>query len=657
MTEAPRYAFWYGRDEPPADRPELRAGPVTALLDGVDLRHVRLGGVELVQRVYVAVRDAPWNTIPATIADLAIDAGPDRFEVTFRATHRYDDIAFTWDGTIRGAPDGTITYEMDGVCEGSFKYSKIGFNVHHSLEGAVERPYRASTAKGELRGRLPRAIDPQRVVDGTLSGMFDPYSEIAIEVADGTEATVALEGDLLELQDHRNWTDANFKSYGTPLALGFPFDSALGQRIRQVLRIGFRGRQPAPSPPADVVVSMGAPSERRLPAIGFGMPSHDEPLTSAEADRLRQLHPAHLRVDLHLTDDGYRAALDRASADRRALGCGLELALHTNESQAPALSDLATRLAAAGAPVARVLVYAAADGFNAFVTTTPARLVGLVRRHLEPVVGEVVFAGGTNQNFADINRDRPSSPELTGVCFSVSPTVHAADDRSIVENLAGQAEVVTMARSFSGDRAIVVSPVTIATRFGPYPAGPAGPGDLPPPVDVRQASLLGAAWTVGSIAALSTSGAAAVTWYETTGWRGLVETGRGSPMPEKFPSQPGQVFPLYHVFADVAEWRDGTLRDVASSDPLRVVSLAVDAGGQRHLLVANVTPAPLRVVLAGLDGADVAQVRVLDEAACASALHDPAGWRDTPGSAADVLDGRLSLQLSPFAVARVDARA
>ncbi len=655
MTEAARYAIWYGRDEPPADRPELHAGPLTAILDGVDLRHVRLGDTELVQRVYVAVRDAPWNTIPATISDLSIDAGSDRFEVTFRAAHRHEDIAFSWNGTIRGAPDGTIIYEMDGACEGSFKYSKIGFNAHHALEGAVERPYRASTAKGELRGTLPRAIDPQRIVDGTLSGMFDPYSEIAIEVADGTEATVALEGDLLELQDHRNWTDANFKSYGTPLALGFPFDSTPGQRIRQVLRIGFRGRQSAPSPPADVVVSLEAPSDRRLPAVGFGMPSHDAPLSSAEADHLRQLRPAHLRVDLHLGEDGYPAVLERAAADARALGCRLELALHADESQAAALSDLATRLGAAGVSVARVLVYAAADGFSAFVTTTPAPLVGLVRRQIEPVVGKVVFAGGTNQNFADINRDRPAWPELTGVCFALSPAVHAADDWSIVENLAGQSEVVAMARSFSGDRAIVVSPVTIATRFGPYPAGPAGPGDLPPPVDVRQSSLLGAAWTVGSIAALSASGAAAVTWYETTGWRGVIETDAGSPMPERFPSQPGQVFPMYHAFADVAEWRDGTLRDVASSDALRVVALAIDAGGQRHALVANVTPEPQRAVLAGLEGAAVARVRLLDEAACASALPDPAGWRATPGAAVDVEGGRLSLDLGPFAVARVDA--
>ena len=206
-----------------AERPlTLHAGPVTALLDGPDLRHVSIGGGELVQRVYVAVRDAPWNTIPAHTSGWVVARDDDRFRVTFAASHRHEDIAFDWTGVIEGTPDGVIRYAMDGVCHGAFRYSKIGFNVHHALEGAIGRRYRAATERGELGGVLPPDIDPQRIVDGTLSGMFAPYSELAIEVVDGLEAVIALEGDLLELQDHRNWTDANLKSYGTPWRSGSP---------------------------------------------------------------------------------------------------------------------------------------------------------------------------------------------------------------------------------------------------------------------------------------------------------------------------------------------------------------------------------------------------------------------------------------------------
>jgi hypothetical protein len=79
----------FGRAEPPIPPVPLRAGPLTALLDGPDLRHVRLGGVELVQRVYIAVRDAPWNTIPAHYSDWHHDIGADRFNIRFRARHRH----------------------------------------------------------------------------------------------------------------------------------------------------------------------------------------------------------------------------------------------------------------------------------------------------------------------------------------------------------------------------------------------------------------------------------------------------------------------------------------------------------------------------------------------------------------------------------------
>ncbi len=654
MIESTSSRLLTGRSSPNPRVLELRAGPVVALLDGADLRHLRFGDVELVQRVYVAVRDAPWNTIPATYTDWHVDAGANRFAVQFRASHRHEAIAFDWEGAIEGTPDGVVRYTMAGVCHGSFQYSKIGFNVHHALDGSIGRPYRAQTVSGELRGSLPEAIDPQRIVGGTLSGMFDPYEELAIEVVDGVEAVVRLEGDLLELQDHRNWTDANFKSYATPLALGFPFDSVDGLRIRQVLTIHGRGEMARTSPKRDPVIEIGEQLGRRVPAIGFGQPSHGRPLSAREAVRIAALRPAHLRVDLQLANGSVVDDLDRAAVDARAVGADLELAVSANEGSGPALADLAARLGTLDVRVARVLVYLASDGFSAMSALTPAPVVRFVRRELEPVVGNVVFAGGTNQNFSDVNRDRPTDPVMTGICFSTSPTVHAADDASVMENIAGQGEVVRTARSFSGDRAICVSPVTLATRFGPYPAGPAAPGDLPPSVDVRQASLFGAAWTTGALKYLAEAGAESTTVFETTGWRGVVETDVGNPVPELFPSTAGDVFPLYHVARDLGEWRDGIILGATSSDPLRTEALAVATpDGSWHVLVACLVPESVSVMVVGLrDGA--ARVRLLDIETGLGAMHDPEAFRAS-GDPIQVRNGRVAVMLGAYAVARIDA--
>ncbi|MEO5966189.1 MAG: hypothetical protein ABIR11_12045, partial [Candidatus Limnocylindrales bacterium] len=194
--------------------------------------------------------------------------------------------------------------------------------------------------------------------------------------------------------------------------------------------------------------------------------------------------------------------------------------------------------------------------------------------------------------------------------------------------------------------------VTIATRFGPYPAGPPAPDDLPAAVDVRQLSLLGAAWTAGSLKHLAESGAASVTYYETSGWRGIVERESGSP-DSRFPSARGATFPLYHVFADVAAWAGGTVRGTMSSRPLSVEALAVEDARGLHLLVANLEPADGEVDLLGITG-DSVLVRTLDYDHAGDAMTSPAAFRARPGDAIAVLDGRVRLRLGPYAVARVD---
>src|SRR5262245_6443944 len=106
MTEPTRYQLWYGRDEPPREPRALRAGPVTLLLDGRDLRNVCFGGLTIVDRVYVAVRDRNWGTVPGEPERVDVEATDDGFAVRFDCTHRQHDLDVTWRGEILGTPDG-----------------------------------------------------------------------------------------------------------------------------------------------------------------------------------------------------------------------------------------------------------------------------------------------------------------------------------------------------------------------------------------------------------------------------------------------------------------------------------------------------------------------------------------------------------------------
>jgi hypothetical protein len=641
MKTFARYELLHGQNEPPTEIHELRAGPLTAVLEGPDLRHIRLGAVELAQRIYMAVRDDAWNTIPGEYSEFEYNIHDNHFEIGFTGHHRHETIDYQWRATIVGTPEGTISYAMDGVANATSRYNKIGFNVHHPLPESVGQVYRARTPDGEVSGTIPEHIDPQRIENGTLTAMFEPYDSLAITLKGDVEVRFDFEGDLFEMQDHRNWTDANFKSYGTPLAVPYPMDAQPGQRFHQKVTVSLlRTPDIVPQRPAKLRVDIGSLTGKKLPPLGVGLGSQHGSLSEREAELLRALRFDHLRVDLHLKDPAHEGELERGVETARALGAGLELALFLSSNAGEELDRLAPRLSLLSVPVRQILVLEEAEGFSTFRTMTPSRLVRLARERLQDAARGARFAGGTDQFFTELNRDWSQVGEVDAIVYSLNPQVHACDSTSVMENLAGQVATVASTRHFSGGKPVFVSPVTFIGRSGPFPGGPPQPGSSDPTVEPRQAALFGAAWTVGSVKALAEIGAASVTYFETTGPKGIIESDAGS------------VFPLYHVFADVAEWKDGELVVARSNDEETVTALALQTDDGMHLLVANLSARPQSVEVGQLNAKE-ARIRRLDEETAPLAIVDPQQFRGSHESRA-VSDGRLAIELSPYAVVHVD---
>jgi hypothetical protein len=281
-----------------------------------------------------------------------------------------------------------------------------------------------------------------------------------------------------------------------------------------------------------------------------------------------------------------------------------------------------------------------------------------VRSRIAPRLPGVPIGGGTNLNFAELNRSRPNPAELDAVAYSINPQVHANDERSLVENLEAQCDTVVTARAFCGELPLIVSPVTLKPRFNPDAVGPEPApqaGELPSAVDPRQMSLFAAAWTLGSMKQLAEGGAASVTYYETTGWRGIKETERGCPDPDLFLSAPGMVFPVYHVFADTAELKTAELLACSSTDPLRVQGLALSSGEGVHLLVANLTPEAQSCSIAPMNGERTA-VRSLDANTAPQGMFQPLEFR-SQRSWIPLAGSTLTLTLAPYSVARIDLPA
>ena len=71
----------FGVDRALPEQRTLHAGPLTAVLEGGDLRYVRAGGRELVRRLYMAVRNRNWDTIEPVYTSFEVDDRGDAFTV------------------------------------------------------------------------------------------------------------------------------------------------------------------------------------------------------------------------------------------------------------------------------------------------------------------------------------------------------------------------------------------------------------------------------------------------------------------------------------------------------------------------------------------------------------------------------------------------
>jgi hypothetical protein len=365
--------------------------------------------------------------------------------------------------------------------------------------------------------------------------------------------------------------------------------------------------------------------------------------------RLKALNLSHLRTGVRLAEPDYDAKLRQAVEEANALGVTLEIALFLSDDASNELQELVDLLDQLRPPVWSWLIFH--DGEK----TTSEKWVKLARKHLVDYDSSAKIGAGTNVFFTELNRDRPPVESLDLVCYSLNPQVHAFDNLSLVETLPAQGVTVDSARQFIGDLPLAVTPVTLKMRFNPNATGPEPeppPGELPPAVDERQMSLFGAAWTVGSLKYLAERDVQSLTYYETTGWRGVMETEAGSPLPEKFPSLPGSVFPLYHVLADAGEFAGGQIIPTTSSDNLRVEGLTLSKEGQTTLLLANLSADLQQVTVKNLS--EQVRVRLLDETNAEVAMESPEEFRRQPGEWRQTSNEVLQLSLPPYAVARID---
>lgn len=371
----------------------------------------------------------------------------------------------------------------------------------------------------------------------------------------------------------------------------------------------------------------GAP----LPRIAVALTSSLAEASLASAPLLARLAKAHLLLRHDPTAGDGAAAIDAVGEFARATGLpvALELILGREDDARGEAAEAARLLDAAGIAPISVAAFPKRDerSFQPGESRPPAPGEAAIHDALRESFPGIPAGGGSPAFFTELNRKRPPAGTFDFITHATAPTVHAADDLSVMETLESLPHIVRSARAIAGDVPCRIGPIGIGARLNPYGAGPhPNPGNGRvglADADPRQRALFGAAWHVGYAAAIAPFGIDTLALGAPVGPFGLVSTPQAHARPWWDDRPELGVFPLYHVAADLADASGEARLDVAVSS-LALAALGWRSAEGRHLILANLTATPVAVHLSGFTPA---ALRVLDAESFAAAALEPGAFR------------------------------
>ena len=356
------------------------------------VRCVRLGGHEVLRAAYSVVRGEQWETYSQRVVHTHISQGSEGFEAVWNL--ELDDLAFQWSGRLKC--DGReLEIEWTGTPTQTFKTRRTGLCVLHPQELAGT-PCKVQQVDGlEQSGSFPLLVDPET-----------PFTSIRSisHPAAGAECQIEFGGEVFEMEDQRNWTDASFKTYCLPVPGKELYELRAGETFRHQVKLCFEGDMRAVERPCNVELRRTG-NWAALPVLGTRSKNPDS------------------RFRFHLNPD-------------------------------------------------------VPDAWS------------------QAGLGAIHSVAG---NFVELNRNRELPVGTEGVAFAVSPQVHAADDRTAMENVHGLVGPIATAKAAFPGKKICVGPI----RFGGKTKGREHVWD----------PKLQPAWFLASLATLAEAGADAACYF------------------------------------------------------------------------------------------------------------------------------------------------
>ncbi|RKR07218.1 hypothetical protein C7446_0026 [Kushneria sinocarnis] len=202
------------------------------------LRWLRDGGTELVRGVAPVIRDGEWGT--HALRSSGRRQSHDRQRLALMETFRVVDEP-AGRTLLTGRMAVTVTARQVSVAlrltaRARFTTCRSGLVVLLPIAGMAGAPVEVRHADGPWHeGHMPRLISPAQPFFDIRSLRYAPPGHAGVQLD--------FEGDVFEMEDQRNWSDASFKIYNRPLAWPTPYTLAPGTRLEQRVTLTLAGAE------------------------------------------------------------------------------------------------------------------------------------------------------------------------------------------------------------------------------------------------------------------------------------------------------------------------------------------------------------------------------------------------------------------------------
>lgn len=571
--------FLFGTDEPLVEPRRVHAGNLVATIDAGALRMLCVDGIEVLRQIDFPIRDADWASLSPTVIseDIQQNAEGFRYERQFEVAEGALLCTIVYEATSAGE----IFAHGEAYARRDFVTNRAGFTVLHPLRGICGEPVTVRHASGGTsEAMMPDLIQPSQPIKD-IAGIIFQISGVRVDIS--------FAGEVFEMEDQRNWSDASYKTYCRPLVEPFAYVIKAGETLKQSVHVSVAGE--APKADADIAAqpAVGEAIEGGLPKL---LLAAQEGLLAEEA-QLDILHQSGINhFLLRVTPDnciGLLAALKQhLQATNGAFD--LEIVLKDDEKALPQLEHVAKACAAQGLTPVHVIALPAA-----YLKSYQPESVwpqGLSTRESFEAASRAFkgskIGAGMLTNFTEINRCPPDGMSCDYVTHANSATIHAADDTSVMQTLETLPDIFRSASAIAGPRSYRLGLTAIGMRTNPY-----GAATLPNPRqhrltmsvwDPRARGLFGAAWAVGALATTESAGVEAIALASPVGPFGVLSTRGEVQRPWYDAHADARVYPIFHVLRALSS---AHTRYAMTGLPKGFAGVAVGTSTGQRLVITN----------------------------------------------------------------------